>query len=297
MALRRLVFVLLPVLFLSSCAKLGPKPVSSAKIDGPPGEILDPAMLLDAVPRLDPVTRAGNKNPYTINGKTYHLLPSAAGYKEVGGASWYGTKFHGNRTSNGEIYSLYEMTAAHKTLPIPAYARVTNLANNRSVIVRINDRGPFHSERIIDLSYAAALKLGYAEIGTAEVEVSVIDPLTFKKVASSSSVALAKPAAQLAVASQSEPPGQAPPLQNVFLQVGAYSTYASALQHREEVSGLTPYPIAIRESVVPSREAALFKVLIGPIVDRLKLQQLREQLLQLGRFQAFVVYESIGPAS
>ena len=109
--------------------------------DGP-GRDLDVSSIPDAIPRMEPITVAGNKNPYTVFGKTYHLLPSAEKYRQVGIASWYGTKFHGNPTSNGEIYDMYGMTGAHKTLPIPSYVRVTNLENNRSIVIRINDRGP-----------------------------------------------------------------------------------------------------------------------------------------------------------
>lgn len=153
--------------------------------DGAPAVTLKEEDIADVVPRYDPVTRAGNVSPYTVLGKTYHLLPTADGYREKGTASWYGTKFHGQRTSNGEIFDLNLQTAAHKTLPIPCYARVTNLENGRSTVVRINDRGPFHDDRIIDLSYAAAVKLGFQQQGTAQVAVEVIDSQTLKQSASS----------------------------------------------------------------------------------------------------------------
>ena len=143
--------------------------------DGAPTRRLDPDTIKDAVPRREPITRAGNKSPYTVLGQTYVLMPSAKGYRATGIASWYGTKFHGESTANGDRYDLYGMTAAHKTLPIPTYVLVTNLENNRQAIVRVNDRGPFVSNRIIDLSYAAATKLGYADKGTAFVEVVAID--------------------------------------------------------------------------------------------------------------------------
>ena len=107
----------------------------------------------DAVPRADPILEAGNRSPYTVNGRSYRVLENHSGYRERGIASWYGTKFHGQKTSNGEIFDLYQATAAHKTLPIPSYVRVTNELNGRSVVLRVNDRGPFHSDRVIDLSY------------------------------------------------------------------------------------------------------------------------------------------------
>ena len=124
----------------------------------------------------EPLSRYGNPESYVVYGKTYHTLSSSKGYKERGAASWYGTKFHGKRTSSGEPYDLYAMTAAHKTLPLPTYVEVTNLKNGRTVIVKVNDRGPFHDDRLIDLSYAAAAKLDILPYGTGEVEVRAIDP-------------------------------------------------------------------------------------------------------------------------
>lgn len=159
--------VVLVLILITGCAG----PVEVADTTPPP---IDPAAVPDAVPSPDPILAAGNKSPYTVNGVTYSVLPSAAGYAEEGIASWYGLKFHGRKTSNGERFSVYGPTAAHKTLPIPSYVRVTNLDNNRSMVVRVNDRGPFHSDRIIDLSYGAALKLGYAQQGTARVRVEAI---------------------------------------------------------------------------------------------------------------------------
>jgi len=129
----------------------------------------------DAVPR--PVTKSkyGNPDSYEVNGKTYFVMDSAIGFQQKGIASWYGRKFHGRKTSSGEGYNMYAMTAAHKTLPIPVYVEVTNLDNGRKAIVRVNDRGPFHPGRIIDLSYAAATRLGVAQTGTAHVKIRVID--------------------------------------------------------------------------------------------------------------------------
>jgi len=144
--------------------------------DGAPDIPPDVANLPEPVPHAEPLSRYGNRSPYVVLGKTYTVLPTANGYVERGIASWYGTKFDGRATSNFEPYDLYQFTAAHRTLPLPSYARVTNLDNGRSVIVRINDRGPFHEGRLIDLSYAAAVKLGVNVHGTAPVEVRGIDP-------------------------------------------------------------------------------------------------------------------------
>jgi len=130
----------------------------------------------DAKPQTEPKSKYGNPKTYTVFKKKYQVLDSSKGFKERGKASWYGKKFHGYRTSSGEKYDMYSMTAAHKTLPLPTYAKVTNIANGKSVIVKINDRGPFHGDRIIDLSYAAATKLGILGKGTGDVEVHAIDP-------------------------------------------------------------------------------------------------------------------------
>lgn len=128
----------------------------------------------DAVPKKVAPSRYGNPESYQVAGKTYHVLDSAEGFRQQGVASWYGTKFHGRRTSSGEPYDMFAMTAAHKTLPIPVFVEVTNLENDRRIVVKVNDRGPFHEGRIIDLSYAAASKLGVTETGTAPVKIRVI---------------------------------------------------------------------------------------------------------------------------
>lgn len=128
----------------------------------------------DVIPRSEPLSAYGNPESYVVLGKRYFVMSSSRGYVEQGIASWYGKKFHGRRTSNGEKYDMYAMTAAHKSLPLPAYVRVTNLSNGRSVVVRVNDRGPFHQNRIIDLSYAAAQKLDMVHSGTALVEVRAV---------------------------------------------------------------------------------------------------------------------------
>lgn len=140
--------------------------------DHPPDGLLD---LPDAVPKVEPYSPTGNK-PYVVFGKTYVPITDGRPFKQRGTGSWYGKKFHGQKTSSGELYDMYKLTAAHPTLPIPSYARVTNLANGKQVIVRINDRGPFHSERIIDLSYTAALKLGYLGSGSSQLEVERLLP-------------------------------------------------------------------------------------------------------------------------
>lgn len=151
-------------------------PPSGPGHDGAPSGDVDVSRIPEPVPRAEPRARYGNHSPYTVLGRTYHVMATAEGYHERGVASWYGTKFHGKLTSTREPYDMYAFTAAHKTLPLPTYVRVSNLDNGQSLIVRVNDRGPFHQNRIIDLSYAAAIRLGIAATGTGHVEVRAIDP-------------------------------------------------------------------------------------------------------------------------
>lgn len=156
----------------SSSSTVEPRPIRDSAPTSPPAGL---AHLPDPEVRADPKSRYGN-TPYEVFGKRYEVLESATGYDQTGLASWYGEKFHGRTTSSGEIYNMFTLTAAHKTLPIPSYARVTNRENGLTTIVRINDRGPFHPSRIIDLSYASAVKLGFADVGTASVRVESLLP-------------------------------------------------------------------------------------------------------------------------
>jgi rare lipoprotein A len=193
------------------------------KDDGP-GEKPPPnlASIPDAVPRAEPLHRYANR-PYQVFGKNYVPIASRGPYRERGMASWYGKKFHGQKTSSGEIYDMYAMSAAHKTLPIPSYARVTSVANGKSVVVRINDRGPFHSDRIIDLSYAAANKLGYIGAGSALVDVESIGP--------GQTVS--------APDEESRKPGEGKSTEagkNTYIQVGAFSSRENAEDFRGRVS-------------------------------------------------------------
>ena len=180
---------------LAGCQSPGPPPASPAPLpgepatppaapstrpttDGPPDFIpSDLGQLPDPVPFSEPKSATGNPPSYRVFGKTYHTLDSAAGYRATGLASWYGRKFHGRRTSSGETFDTLKLTAAHPTLPIPSFVEITNLENGRRMVVRVNDRGPFHGGRIIDLSYAAAFKLGFADAGTARVRVVALNDL------------------------------------------------------------------------------------------------------------------------
>jgi peptidoglycan lytic transglycosylase len=183
----KVVFMIVASLMLAACGTVSHRkaetPAATAATsggylpgDGPGTDIpVNLESIPDAVPKVEPLHRYANR-PYIALGKTYRPMTTVGNYKERGIASWYGKKFNGERTSSGEIYDMYAMTAAHPTLPLPSYARVTNLANHKSVIVRVNDRGPFMSDRIIDLSYTAAYKLGIINDGSAEVEVESINP-------------------------------------------------------------------------------------------------------------------------
>jgi rare lipoprotein A len=158
---------------VASCTPLG---AGSARPGLTPPDGLDFDEIPDAIPQQEFKSRSGNPDRYVIDGVTYRVMDTSRGYQEVGLASWYGGYFHGRQTSSGDIYDMYLMTAAHKSLPLPTYVRVTHQGNGRSVVVRVNDRGPFVDDRIIDLSYTAAAKLGMADSGTAWVEVVALDP-------------------------------------------------------------------------------------------------------------------------
>lgn len=237
----------------------GPVPVPA-----PPADI---ARIPNAVPRAEPRSLHGNPPFYDALGRRYFVLPSADGYDERGVASWYGPTFHGGNTSSGEPYNMYGMTAAHKTLPLPSYARVTNLANGRSVVVRINDRGPFVANRIIDLSYTAAAKLDMLREGTAWVEVRTIAP-----------GAPEVPAETPAAPAQTRPPA-APALPVLYVQTGAFAEPANAERQLERLhaAGLA------RAFVMPPPEGSqLYRVRIGPVGSVTEYDTLATRLAALG---------------
>jgi rare lipoprotein A len=224
--------------------------------DSAPLRPISQGEVFDAIPQADPILRFGNVSPYVIDGVTYNVLEDYRDYREQGTASWYGAKFSGHKTSNGELYDLYQPSAAHKTLPIPSYARVTNLDNGKSIVVRVNDRGPFHSDRIIDLSYAAAVKLGYMEQGTAQVEVEVMEVVGVED--------------------------RRDPLYGNYryLQLGAFGREASA---QTLVEALTPLLTAeVFVSAVESDGTLLYRVRVGPVDDKSHLLAVQQQLLDSG---------------
>jgi rare lipoprotein A len=252
--------------------------------DGTPSRTLNADAIADAVPRRDPITSAGNKSPYTVLGKTYRVLPSAKGYRARGIASWYGTKFHGQSTANGERYDVYAMTAAHCTLPIPTYVQVTNLENGRKAIVRVNDRGPFVNDRLIDLSYAAAVKLGYAHKGTALVEVEAIDVDNWPP---KKAVVEAPPVLQPPRQSQPVSSNAVSAIGHYYVQVGAFQVAQSAESLRQQVAGLTRYPVVVQTSAAP----VWYRVRVGPLLSRAEAELLRGQLLASAVEAARIVEE------
>ena len=261
---------------------------------GPSGEI-DMSHVPDAAPRYELRTIAGNKNPYTILGKTYRLLEDERSYKERGKASWYGYKFNGEHTSNGELYNMFSMTAAHKTLPIPSYVRVTNINNHKSVIVRVNDRGPFHADRIIDLSYAAAQRIGITHEGTGNVEVEIVvpdddprPPLRARKKEGSLNTVATMPNADFGEKNVAiiETGGVLPP--GTYLQIAAFTVEKSAQQLASSISDKLAYPVMINALKNPDN---LFRVRVGPFKNAQTLQNARAQLQKINILEAHVVYQ------
>ena len=250
--------------------------------DGPgDGPTPDLERIPDAQPRAEPLARFAN-NPYVVFGKEYVPERSVRTFRQRGLASWYGRKFHGQRTSSGEIYDMYAMTAAHPTLPIPSYARVTSVATGRSVVVRVNDRGPFWPGSVIDLSYAAAWKLGYVEQGSTMVEVDAIVPGTDVQVAAAP-VAPPAPAAAAAQAAPAAPAEPAAPMDvavttepgGLYVQLAAFSARENAESFRAraalELASLDR-PIEIY------RKDGLFRLHVGPYRSRAEASAAAERL-------------------
>ncbi|NIR30719.1 MAG: septal ring lytic transglycosylase RlpA family protein [Gammaproteobacteria bacterium] len=233
----------------------------------------DVAAIPDAVPRPEPRSRHGNPRSYVVKGKRYYTLPTARGYVERGIASWYGPKFHGRRTSSGERYDMYAMTAAHRTLPLPTYVRVTNLENGRQAVLRVNDRGPFHHNRIIDLSYAAAAKLGVARNGTGLVEVRALD-------------ASSPPAPRQVYARLSSPAAETPTL---YLQVGAFAEADNAHRMRARLYSLIDGVVRIQEGRSAGR--TVYRVQVGPLGGAEEADRLARTLADTGLGDVRIIVE------
>lgn len=268
-------------LFLTACSSVPPKKVTAPKVnpitrlppqtkpvpkpsempafgsdefnrikDEAPESPPDVSQVPDAEPVEEPRSKFGNKSSYTVLGETYRVMPSAKGFTQTGKASWYGKKFHGLKTSSGEKYDMYKMTAAHTRLPLPTYVRVTNLANDKNVVVKVNDRGPFHSERIMDLSYAAAARLDFLKAGTARVRIEVVEAEEFQRKPGKTDKAESPLALDI-------PKGEP----RFYIQVGAFSELANAAALQTRLLAMINAPIVIARD---ESETAISRVQIGP---------------------------------
>lgn len=250
----------LGILLLSACSS-----VSGAEdLDGPPpqGSLL-PANYQKVQPKPTQLSAYGNPKAYQVNGKTYRVMTNVKTYKKQGIASWYGTKFHNKRTSSGEPYDMFAMTAAHKTLPLPTYARVTNLENGKQIIVKINDRGPFHEDRLIDLSYAAAKRLGIAQKGTGRVEIDAL---------------------YLPDASPNKKQAKDP---QKYYQVGAFRDQLNAEKIVNRISPHVDSPVKL----LKENNSRLTKVQIGPIASIEQEYIIRQTLNDLGFKRGVLVFK------
>lgn len=279
------------------------------KDDGP-GDTAPPdlAAIPDAVPRPEPLHRFANR-PYQVFGRDYVPATELKAFRERGVGSWYGRRYHGLRTSSGEPYDMYAMTAAHPTLPIPSYARVTNLANGRSVVVRINDRGPFLAGRVVDLSYTAAWKLGYIEAGSARVEVETLLPGAVVAAAAPAARPDAAPIPPATPAPAATPAPSAPPANppaptpvaaaatpaaavapvagpGIYLQVGAFATPAGAEDLRERLKRDLDW---LTQAIHVFAVDALHKLQIGPFQSREAARPVAERLRKELNFRPFTV--------
>lgn len=236
--------------------------------DGRPEHVpVDIATILDAVPQYEPWSKSVNPKAYSVLGKSYQVLATNKGYRQQGIASWYGTKFHQKKTATGEVYDMYQMTAAHKTLPIPSYVRVTNLRNQRTVVVRVNDRGPFHEHRIIDLSYVAAVKLGLEKAGTGFVEVAAVQP--GESVISKGNTLL--------------------PAKKVYLQLGAFGAMENAFLLQEKLMAIGLDRNRTVESSVADN--TLYKVQVGPISSVADADLMIEKIKKIGIYNSRLITE------
>lgn len=253
----RTVLVIAVLILFGSCSIIVEK-------DGAPERSVDVSRVPDAVPKYEERSKYGNPPSYEVLGKRYYVLDSSKGFVERGIASWYGKKFHGRRTSSGETYDMYAMTAAHKHLPLPTYVEVTNLENNRRVVVKVNDRGPFHANRIIDLSYTAAAKLGIINNGTGLVEVRAIQPGQPQK-------------RTIQVRNVSKDRDRAPAF---YIQVGAFSYLANAENLRRKLSSFGEDLVNINRTVIDGE--VLHRVRIGPLVTVATADRIVDRLADFG---------------
>lgn len=267
--------MVLTAMLVSGCSVISSK-------DGAPDRQVNIHNIPDAQPRDEPLSRYGNPDSYTIDGERYYVLDSGKGFRQTGTASWYGTKFHGQRTSSGEVYDMYAMTAAHKTLPLPSYVKVTNLDNQRSIVVKVNDRGPFVDDRIIDLSYVAAHKLGIVGNGTAPVEIRTVDTSHNVIAAEDTSSQTENPATQSPTLESTD----AEPYNFYYVQIGAFSDFVNAEQALAKLILETSQPAHISMGTVSTGTTAekrtVYRVRLGPFQDHEQVKAVESQLEQYG---------------
>lgn len=261
--------------------------------DNPPDDL---EAIADAEPRIEPYSARGNR-PYVVFGKTYTPITEDVPLRQRGIGSWYGKKFQGQKTSSGELYDMYQMTAAHPTLPIPSYARVTNLDNGRQVIVRVNDRGPFHSSRIIDLSYTAALKLGYLERGRGNLEVERLLPADIVRIQSEKQLLAATPPQTAPAGLGLQPIAAAPPMtaagpaedgadSGFYLQLGAFGQDSNAQSMRSQLAQNWAGSLQPIEVV---QAGAWYRLYSGPYADRSQAQQAAHRVQSSGAAMPLIV--------
>ena len=249
--------------------------------DRAPSQALDVSQIREVIPVPLNRTMAGNRSPYTVNGRSYRVMQTEVGFQQTGLASWYGEKFHGHQTSNGEVFDMYQVSAAHTGLPIPSFVRVTNLENQRSIVVRVNDRGPFHNDRVIDLSYAAAYKLGFANQGTALVHIEAIVPSQDVILA----VNTASNPATTVTASATAAAGDR------YLQAGAFSDLRAAQRLSDRLRDLTSRPVFIRSIQAADTSQQLHRVRVGPISDPSEIERISDLMQSANLGQPYVVEE------
>jgi len=283
-----LLCLVLTLFFLSACSSSR----YQQKHDSTPTRLPNKAELTDATPRAEAHSRGGNKD-YKVFGKPYKVLATAQGFVQTGTASWYGKKFHGHLTSNGEIYDMYAMSAAHKNLPLPTYLKVTNTANDKSVIVRVNDRGPFHQSRIIDLSYSAAYKLDMLKTGTAQVKITAITD--FDKRTNKPIVAATKQAQQVdkAIAIASIKPSNTPTtpalshIDNVMGITTPYIQVFATSKKQLAINTASQLKIQYKQKTSYPEQQGIYRIQIGPINDLATLNALLLALKQNGYPNAY----------
>ena len=290
----RNLLMLIMIALLCSCTHMSKK-------DGPPNYYVDVSKIPNAVPKPERLSKYGNMRVYRVFGKNYYPLRASDNYNQVGIASWYGTKFHSRRTSSGEPYDMLAMTAAHKTLPLPTYVEVTNLKNQRKIIVKVNDRGPFMSNRLIDLSYVAARKLNIVGHGTAYVRVKAINPYTFgrdnfylaenqnRTTSRTTTVTTTRTYRDYLYSNKPLATKKTRPFRSyahanqrsnhVYLQVGVFRQKVHAINLKRRLTRVLATPVKISD---PKAKRGLYMVHVGPIKDLATADRISNQLKRLG---------------